>query len=763
MITARRVSKLLLCLVGAVANLAVCAADIGRPFNVRDSVQMSYFGNLSSSVPDLTADDAVISPDGKHILKITHRGDLERGVTEATLWMFEVDQLRGSIRQRSSVVAKPVPLLRMAAAANGLAGNYLDGGNIIFQPIWSLDGRMITFLGRDAGENRRIFQVDIASRQVRALTPSNRDVLAFASSKDSIAYLLGGDADLRTAWNSADPASPDIVVGTGKPLMKILYPHFDGNSFSDPLPVGVWRVRGSSKPVPVLDRTTGSALSITTRYTMLSMALSPDGHRLAVVSQDDTHGADPGSTAASLSYQVVELEGGSKTQIVPIEQFRYGRTGRYLASWSPDGQALVVSEAVLETGPAGRCIVAIVGMEGQGKVACALDRVDAPQALIMGLQWAAPDRIDLAFKPFRAPSIQHRSLLKRKGQWRMQKSASRQLALEVRESLNEPPKLFAVDLATGRDREAFDPNPQLAGLEMGTAKPFTWKDPRGRVVQGGLLLPSRVIPGKRYPLVVQTHGFDPGEFFKVGYSETSNAGRALLSRDIVVLQVKEPPPEGTQSWEDATRLGLDVYVAAIDELDKQGLIDTRKVGISGYSYTGWLVTAAISRDPGRFAAAAIANTDPVTLTGYFSYVDTPTADVVAESFVGARPYGEGLKAWMERVPTFSSEKITAPVLFSAADPWHLINFWDLYASLRDQRKPAELQFFRTGQHNITKPSQRFAHQQMIVDWFDFWLRDHEEPDPAKAGQYVRWRDFRQALERRPYPASARPSPPALSK
>jgi hypothetical protein len=33
-------------------------------------------------------------------------------------------------------------------------------------------------------------------------------------------------------------------------------------------------------------------------------------------------------------------------------------------------------------------------------------------------------------------------------------------------------------------------------------------------------------------------------------------------------------------------------------------------------------------------------------------------------------------------------------------------------------------------------------QQNIVDWFTFWLKDEVDPDPAKAGQYARWRELR---------------------
>jgi dipeptidyl aminopeptidase/acylaminoacyl peptidase len=245
--------------------------------------------------------------------------------------------------------------------------------------------------------------------------------------------------------------------------------------------------------------------------------------------------------------------------------------------------------------------------------------------------------------------------------------------------------------------------------------------------------------------VIQTHGFYANRFFTVGYSSTSNAGRALAGRGIVVLQVEEPNSQSAESWRDGVELGMDVYLAAIDQLAREGIVDPSKVGISGFSYSGWLVATSITRAPTRFAAAEIANSDPVTLTGYFQYVDTPLAQSEADAYVGARPYGEGLQDWIKRVPSLSTEKILAPVLFQAGDPWHLIGFWDMYAAMRDQRKPVELQYIRGGQHIMTKPLEKLAHQELLVDWFDFWLNNHEDGGSVKLEQYARWRNLRKSL------------------
>jgi hypothetical protein len=55
-----------------------------------------------------------------------------------------------------------------------------------------------------------------------------------------------------------------------------------------------------------------------------------------------------------------------------------------------------------------------------------------------------------------------------------------------------------------------------------------------------------------------------------------------------------------------------------------------------------------------------------------------------------------------------------------------------------ESSPSSPQYIKTGEHNIRKPLQVFAHQEMIVDWFDFWLNDHEALT-GKEEQYPRLR------------------------
>ncbi len=739
------------------ANTALAAdvtSQMNRRFEVHDSVEMSHFGTLADSAPDDLDEDGIVSPDGRYFVKVTHRGVLPAGVTEGTIWLFETQSVQRSIRDSRLEVPKPMPWVRMSATANGGLGiDVLDAGNTITSPQWSEDSRSLTFLGRDGRVNRQLFTVDLGTQTVKALTPSNQDVLTYARSGAEFVYLVGPDADLQAqqAWVSSGPGIPDITVGTETPLMPLLYPHFRGNAYGEPLEVELWRVH-VGRAQPIVNAQRGAPIKLITSYRTLLVSLSHDGTSAVTIARDAGNAENTNGAASTLRYRITDLRSGVSKPISDAPIARQA-PGRFLAAYSRDGSQLAITKVQLAgSRDASKaptvCNIAIVQLDTYGEQ-CAAGANEKDK--IYSVEWlTGHDAIHARYRRSESPGYADVVLRQLESAWVVDKRAAEAvrplLDLSVHEGLNDPPVLMATDTHSGRSRPIFDPNPQLASIALGSVSVYRWKDPHGRDVMGGLVMPPDFAPGKRYALVIQTHGFDPGQFFRVGYSDTSNSGRALAARDLLVLQVREPYAKGGGSWRDGTELGLDVYLAAIDKLAAEGLVDPTRVGISGFSYTGWLVANAITGAPQRFAAAEIANSDPVTLTGYYEYVGTPLAATDANFYVGARPYGEGLKTWIDRVPSFSTDKITAPVLFQPADPWHLLGIWDLYAALLDQGKPVELQYMRTGEHVIRKPLQVLAHQEIIVDWFDFWLNGHEDSASTKAKQYERWDKLREARD-----------------
>ncbi len=100
--------------------------------------------------------------------------------------------------------------------------------------------------------------------------------------------------------------------------------------------------------------------------------------------------------------------------------------------------------------------------------------------------------------------------------------------------------------------------------------------------------------GKRYPLVIQTHGFDPNSFLLDGpFSSTGRLCRTGAGRegDQLVLQLQDaPPPYGTPDEPVTVMKGVK---AAIKALDDGGLIDLKRMGIHGFSRTSLVVQEAL--------------------------------------------------------------------------------------------------------------------------------------------------------------------------
>ena len=320
---------------------------------------------------------------------------------------------------------------------------------------------------------------------------------------------------------------------------------------------------------------------------------------------------------------------------------------------------------------------------------------------------------------------------------------NRQLLIARRADINVPPVLTATDSQTGRSKVLWNPNPQLSNFDLGEATVYHWRDRAGHEWTGGLVKPPQYVSGRRYPLVIQTHGFDPNKFLKDGFYPTANAARALASRGIVVLQVAEIRAAAMFTPLEAEVNGRSGYESAIEHLAAEGLIDPLKVGIIGFSQTGWYVLDSLIRLPNSFLAATLAETFNVTLGEYLIGADYGSASEETAGAMGAQPFGNGIQRWLSQSPGFNTEKIRTPILFEENNPVTLIYCWDIYAALRLQSKPVELLYMRNGSHVLNRPLQLVASQEINVDWYDFWLNGHEDPDPGKSDQYARWRELRQ--------------------
>jgi len=300
-----------------------------------------------------------------------------------------------------------------------------------------------------------------------------------------------------------------------------------------------------------------------------------------------------------------------------------------------------------------------------------------------------------------------------------------------------------------------DFNPQFAEFDFARIEEFSWEWKPGMRSVAGLYYPVGYTPEKRYPLVIQTHGWTKDRFQIEGFSTSGYGAQALAHNGFFVLQVDDISgffdrvPE-RQEIENA----LQMYSSAISLLAERGMVDPHRVGILGFSRTTAFVTWALVLKPNLFAAAASVE----STGGYISYMSrSGVGGFSALKLYGGPPFGTNLGRWIRDLPAFNLDRVRTPIRLCVLSLYNLLSDWDWYEGLRRRDKPVDLVMLNGATHTVTKPRDRMVVSGGNVDWFAFWLNGYEDPASDKAAQYTRWRELRQQH----YEGLKQPVPPLL--
>ena len=319
------------------------------------------------------------------------------------------------------------------------------------------------------------------------------------------------------------------------------------------------------------------------------------------------------------------------------------------------------------------------------------------------------------------------------------------------QDLNTPEKLYITDPKTRKRTLLLDLNPQFAGLRFASAEVITWKVKNGNDARGALYLPCDYEPGKKYPLVIQTHYFNTDHFLVDGPWGSGYALQTLAGRDFIVAQVGELLPKELfdkfVNTPDEAQYAMATYEGLIDELDMRGLIDRNRVGIFAFSRTVYYVAYTLTHSTYHFAATILE--DGVD-GGYLQYLSYPRLAKGYDEIYRGRPFGGPSSLWTRNAPGFNLDKVNCPVRIMEHSYAGALQQWEWYSGLRLLRKPVEMVILPNPaseeQHLLKKPWERFVSQQGTVDWFCYWLKGEVDHDPEKAKQYERWTQLKRQYE-----------------
>jgi dipeptidyl aminopeptidase/acylaminoacyl peptidase len=310
----------------------------------------------------------------------------------------------------------------------------------------------------------------------------------------------------------------------------------------------------------------------------------------------------------------------------------------------------------------------------------------------------------------------------------------------IREDPTTPPEIARLDLASRRITTLFVPNANFAKIELPTPKLIRIKNKYGHEMTGQLILPNGYESGKRYPLVITT--YRAGNGFLEGAVGDEYPIYVYAARGFVVfcLEVRPSILPSQRGNLEQTILRLQSPLNTLEivsqKLVDEGLVDANHRGITGLSYGSEIVDYAISHSDLFQAAAASTGGSPNDPLWYF--LDNNEWETRLKGRGLAYPDAESISAWKRVSSALNAKRIKTPLLIQPPDREMLIGM-QLYKAMQHYGIPVEMYVYPNEGHVKSQPISKYWVYQRNLDWMMFWLQGKEDEDPAKRGQYIRWR------------------------
>jgi len=307
------------------------------------------------------------------------------------------------------------------------------------------------------------------------------------------------------------------------------------------------------------------------------------------------------------------------------------------------------------------------------------------------------------------------------GPWGTNVSLSRdgKTSALIRSSLSDPPEIWAGPIGYWRQitqRNTVKP-------AWGEAKGIHWKN-EGFDIQGWLIYPRNFDPSKKYPMIVEVHG-GPGAAVQSSWPDTGDFAIALSGAGYFVFQ---PNPRGSFGQGEAfTRANVRDFgygdfrdiLAGVEEALRAAPIDPHRLGLTGWSYGGfmtmWGVTQS-NRFKAAMAGAGIANLQ--------SYYGQNKIDQWMIPFFGKSVYDDP-EVYTKSSPITFIKNVKTPTLVIVGDSDgecptpQSYEFWHALKTLG-----VETQFvvYEHEGHHFAKPADQRDRTRRTVAWFDSHLR-----------------------------------------
>lgn len=318
----------------------------------------------------------------------------------------------------------------------------------------------------------------------------------------------------------------------------------------------------------------------------------------------------------------------------------------------------------------------------------------------------------------------------------------------AREGVTRPRRLVAINPETGRERVIFDPNPEFQNIKLGKVQRLRFRNAIGIESWADLVLPPGHKAGEKHPLILVQY-FSQG-FLRGGVGDEFPI-QPLAAKGFAVLSFARPDLEfkaeterelmlaGVTDWKDRRSVQSALEIA-VEHAIETGTVDRDRMGISGFS-EGSTATLWALINSSLFKVAALGSCCQDMLS--YALAGGPTFTQTLRD-AGYRFFeADSADFWKPMSLALNADRIDAPILVQSGDSEYEIGL-DVAETFMRRGKPFELYVLENEPHYKYQPAHRLAIYNRSAEWFEFWLMNRMNCDPAKADQYTRWKAMKGA-------------------